>query len=1356
MPFMPPKLVVDEDTHGCTQERWTGWKKRWDAFAVMRKLTDEDAEYQLACLTCCLSEEVLQVVDSLPYEKEADKKDVNKVLKLLREHLVGGINEIFESFKFFSRQQQEQESLTAYISAVRSLAASCNFGTLKDRLIRDRVVCGIRDRALQRTLLQDSELTLKRCEEKCRASESAGAQSRSIAQSQDYTPLNWVGHKERSSMTAEARAFPTSRACRYCGGQHDKGRCPAFGKKCNNCGRANHFTTVCQQRRPRREEGAVRHVDYGEELQHLEQCEEEWLLALENGSSSSAEAVIRSREQLEYSTKIFAELELQGQTTRFQVDTGATCNVLPNAKVPTGAEVRATDKVLRLYDSSRLKPVGVYNTVVRNPRTNRHYEAEFVVVASQTAIPLLGARSSQAMGLISVQPESIQKIDVGRSMQATADPPAGKGRRPDARIPHTKEEFLAVYADLFDGGLGRLPGKVHLEVEQNVAPVKLPLRKVPLALREDLQQELLRLQQLGVIAREDGPTDWVSSLVVARKASGKLRVCVDPKPLNKALKRCHYPLPVLEDFLHKLPNAKVFSICDISSGFWHVVLDEESSRLTTFATPQGRFRWKRLPFGIAPAPEIFQARLDAAIAGLEGVSTIVDDMVIWGAGETIEQAEEHHDRNLAALMQRCRERNIKLNPDKFQFRVPEVAYVGHRLSGNGLASDPAKVAAIRRMPTPTDKPALQRLLGMTNYLAKFLPGLSDMCQPLRQLLQDKVEWQWGTEHSDAVERIKEAVCQAPVLRFFNPDDPVTVQCDASSTGLGAALLQKEQPVAYASRTLSTTEQGYSQIERELLAVVFALTKFDHYVYGRPIDVHSDHQPLQTIAVKPLFTAPKRLQRMLLRLQRYDMAITYKPGKQMHLADTLSRATVQVDGQQLMEDVAFAQSEFERSLEDVSAVEDVTLSQPQLIRLREATARDEVLTELSDVIRRGWPERKEQVQPAVRPYYHVREELTTDDGVIFRGQRCVVPTSLRSEVLRKIHMAHMGTESSLRRARECVFWPGMAAQVKDYIDKCDTCQSYGRRQQRETFVQAQLPSRPWSLLGADLFHFCGQDYLLTVDYYSNYWEIDRLGDTLSSTVVKKMKQQFARHGIPDRLRSDNGPQFASSAFKKFAQEWQFQHVTSSPRYPQSNGKVENAVKTAKNIMLRAREAGTDPWLAVLAFRNTPTQGLETSPAQRLMGRRTQTTLPTHTSLLRPFGGGTTMEQFREAKLKQSDRYDKRAKDLPRLQAGTTVRVQPLRYGMPWRKALVVEELPDRSYRVETTDGSELRRNRRHLRQTKESFELEVPYEMAEVGRNQAAAAPPPEPEIEPVGSNVVRTRSGREIHRPRRFDDYKLN
>ena len=247
----------------------------------------------------------------------------------------------------------------------------------------------------------------------------------------------------------------------------------------------------------------------------------------------------------------------------------------------------------------------------------------------------------------------------------------------------------------------------------------------------------------------------------------------------------------------------------------------------------------------------------------------------------------------------------------------------------------------------------------------------------------------------------------------------------------------------------------------------------------------------------------------------------------------------------------------------------------------------------------------------------------------------------------------------------------------------------------------MPDRPWQKVGVDLFSYMGKDYLVATDYKSNFWEIDYLSNTSSKSVITKLKAHFARMGIPDTVVSDNGPQFSSSDFAHFSKKWGFEYTPSSPHHSRSNGKVESSVKSAKKMIRKAKKCGEDQYLALLNIRNTPSQGMDSSPAQRLLGRRTKTIIPTARSLLESRSTVTKQEtdQLKMIQRRQAWYYDRSARDLPTLHEGDTVRMKPFSLGdKSWKKAKVVERLDDRSYEVEGTDGTVYRRNRVHLKKT----------------------------------------------------------
>jgi hypothetical protein len=257
------------------------------------------------------------------------------------------------------------------------------------------------------------------------------------------------------------------------------------------------------------------------------------------------------------------------------------------------------------------------------------------------------------------------------------------------------------------------------------------------------------------------------------------------------------------------------------------------------------------------------------------------------------QDETKHDDTLHQVLERARERNIRSSPSKLQLKIPEVKYLGHIVSHEGIHPSPDRVEAIVKMPKPEDHGGVQRLLGMIKYLAEFIPHESDITAPLRELLKKETQWTWTHEHDNALQEIKETLTADLVLTFYDVHKETVIQADASQTGLGACLLQGGRPVAYASRALTQTEQMYAQIEKEMLSIVFVCRKFHPFIYGKTVRVQTDHKPLEIISRKPLCKAPPRLQRMLLQVQRYDLTVEYIPGKNMLVVDALSRAHLNV-------------------------------------------------------------------------------------------------------------------------------------------------------------------------------------------------------------------------------------------------------------------------------------------------------------------------------------------------------------------------------------------------------------------------------------------------------------------------------
>ncbi len=557
---------------------------------------------------------------------------------------------------------------------------------------------------------------------------------------------------------------------------------------------------------------------------------------------------------------------------------------------------------------------------------------------------------------------------------------------------------------------------------------------------------------------------------------------------------------------------------------------------------------------------------------------------------------------------------------------------------------------------------------------------------MRQLLTKDTLFSWDKPQQDAFEKVKDIITQSPgpVLAYYDPDKKLTLQADASKFGLGATLLQDGRPIACASKTLTSAEINYAQIEKELFAILHGCKRFHQYVYGRTIDVETDHKPLVSIMTKPLFAAPARLQRMLLQLQRYNLNVRYIPGKNIPVADTLSRKFVADTYPELSEGM-------EAHVHTVMS--NLPISDRKLQEIRENTNADPQLVILKQTILSGWPRDRKSCPPEVLDYWNHRDQLSVIDEIIMKGEKIVIPKSLRPKMMDLVHSGHMG----VKRARDIIFWPLITSELTEKILTCPVCLERRNSNAKEPLLPRDAPDYPWQVVATDLFQWNNQNFFVIVDFYSRFFEVEKLSSTTSSAVVSKMKATFARLGIPERVISDNGPQYASHEFSEFAKEWDFIHETSSPNHQQANGLAEKYVQIIKRLFSKAKADHRDPYISLLEYRTTPLD-LGLSPSELLMGRKLRSILPTSRKHLKPQTPDPeyVREKFLRNRNTQKFHFDKHTRPLKQLNIGDAVRIQ--QHDRSWQPGIIKARHNDRSYIVNNHLGSELRRNRRHLIQT----------------------------------------------------------
>ena len=1138
-------------------------------------------------------------------------------------------NLVYERYVFNICVQKEGQNVDSYVTELRHKAQTCDYGELKDSLIRDRIVVGINSTQLKEKMLQDKDLSLESAISRCKSAEMTQRQMQVIQEKgsayggKETEPVNVIKHGRKGNRKSQINnAHPETFDCNKCGKNHQHKKCPAYSAVCHKCKKKGHYKQFCLK---------PVHV-----------------VSLESNKDSVFCGLVKTEKSVKVSAindkKWTHPLNIDGNIVVVKIDTGAGADLLSYGdflSLQRKPSLKPTKTRLSDYNDNAIDVKG--SCVLRVAMHDRQYPVRFIVVENGPS--LLGCDTSERLNLV----QRVYNVNVKECV-----------------LPETNTI------------LNCLPFQHTIQLKADAVPVIHASRRVAATLREPLKKELSRMEKLGVIHKVDHPTEWVNSMVITEKPNGDLRICLDPKDLNRNILREHYPLPKKEEIFAEMCGAKWFSKLDASQAFWQIKLCDKSKDYTTFNTPFGRWAYDRLPYGVCSAPEVFHKVMEQMMENINGVRVYMDDILVWG------HTEKEHDEHLEAVRDRIRKYGLMMNQEKCVVKKNAITFLGEELSVEGITPSQDRISAILKMNSPQNKEEVQRLLGLVNYVGKYVDNLSYRTKHMRTLLCKKTAWCWNHEHENEWQNLKKLLIDRPVLAYYDVNLKTKVSTDSCKDSLGACLLQLHdgvnwKPVAYAARSMTSAEKNYAMIEKELLGLVWGCGKFHEYIYGLDIVLETDHKPIVALSNKGLNDMSPRLQRLMMRLQKYNFTVEWIPGKDLVIPDTLSRASFNINC-------------IDTELSDIvdTHVDLVIKSFPatdkQLIRFANETLKDPILYAAKNCILHGW---KNGQCPA---YASFKDELCVINGIIFKGSRIVVPVSMRNEMLCRIHEGHLGQDKQKSMARSVLYWPNMNVHIEEMSNKCAVCQMYKPAQCKESYHTDDDITGPWNKVATDCFHFRGHDYLLLVDYYSNYPEIAKLASLSSSNVILHMKSIFARHGIPRVLVSDNATCYASRSFKMFADEFNFEHRTSSPGYPQSNGKAEKSVGIVKGVLNKALDSNDDIYLALLAYRTAP-MACGKSPSEMLMNRKLRNRLPQVDSESIEIN-----ERQIKRKQKQVELYNQHAKDLPVLKPNDVVRV---RKDDRWaNKAQVLVQISPRSYKVLTKEGKVIRRNRRQLLRTDE--------------------------------------------------------
>lgn len=799
---------------------------------------------------------------------------------------------------------------------------------------------------------------------------------------------------------------------------------------------------------------------------------------------------------------------------------------------------------------------------------------------------------------------------------------------------------------------------IKFEVDLTIRPRLCIYNNIPAAFEERVNNNWDDLEAKGIIEPVKGRPVWLSRVEIVPKRLGGFRIVIDMRAANKAIFRIHYPMPNQENLLNRLKGAKIFSKLDFSCAYFHIPIAKESRYLTAFMTKKGAMQYTRLPFGINCAPEIFQRIMDETFGDIEGLIVYLDDLLIFAKDR---QALREITKT---VRDRIKQARLTVNEEKCVFETEHVEFLGLVISEEGIKPAKEKIDAIVDFPRPGSYKDLRGFLGLVTFISSHLQNFSTESEPLRRLLMGKSSIlkgrkqlpYWRNEQETAFTRLKEMAKNEVLTKgFFDPSARTLLHTDASNVGLGAVLQQinrneESKVIACASKSLTKTERAYPQTQREALAAVWGTEKFRYHLAGRMFTIITDHDPLRFIfgegSTKSSKRAITRAEGWALRLSPYRFDVETVRSEQ-NIADALSRQfnESQIDSEFESED---ENKDYEQAVE-VNILSVVERTRAVSMReLVEETLKDQELQSIVESIQNG---RWEGEAKRYRPY---AKEITGKFGIVIRASRIIIPRSLQTKVMSIAHRSHPGMSTTKHLLRQDTWWLGMDRDIERYIENCLTCVQLAKQSRPEPLVMTTLPDGPWQSLGID-FYSVGEikeKLLVIADYYSRFLEVVIMNDTTSEATIGALGKVFEKLGWPTRIRSDNGPQFVSEVFKKWAETNGIQHDLTTPRFAQENGLVERYMKGITRTLSIAKIEQTNWKQNLLQYINDyntwPHSVTLVPPRELLCGRVMRNQLPSVRQTTKmivhgPFDDAVRAADF-EHKSKKKEKTDRQRRAL----------------------------------------------------------------------------------------------------------------
>ena len=825
-------------------------------------------------------------------------------------------------------------------------------------------------------------------------------------------------------------------------------------------------------------------------------------------------------------TRPQALARLFGWDHQFLADTGSHISVLPANWIPKDwiVKLRPMKSEVTNFDGSTVQQFIGWLPQVPITYNGNIAKLDFIITQSEQAI--LGVDAINLLGIKLQTPE-------WRNSQDSTIKCCGLDDRKEQQLKEARLELLP----------------------SAPAVISQPLRRIPIAVQPQVEQEIERMEECGIIQKVEA-SPFISPLVAVKKKDGKIRLCVDYRHINKFIIPHSFPVPTADELFSRVAKSSWFSRIDLKEAFYQIKLEDKSKPLTTFISSKGLFQFNVLPFGLASAPAIFNDLMQNLLAQCSNVIVYFDDVLVHAATKTV------HDRALAAIQSILRQSNFQINENKSVYSVRQLEFLGRSISSKGISPSDHALAAVRECAQPTTKGEVRSFLGLVSFYRSFVPNFASISAPLYELLKFESKFHFGTEQEQAFHALISAVCDSLPVGCYDPSPEIrtVLTTDASGKGLGAVLSQvqdgKETPIYFISRKLQGAETGYSSSELETLAIVWAVERLHMYLYGRPFEIHTDHKALKHVLMGSMRNsiAPARIVRWAIRLMPYNFTTKYVRGCENSVADCLSRLP---DGKTV------PPTELDVSIASLQGEALQSLTEKEL---QECTAKE--LNQVLECIQKGWPRSANLCKGIIKDYFAIRHELCVVENLIFRGERIVVPPSLRHRLLGFAHEGHFGMSKTKTRLRSNYWWPSLNSDVEERVRSCHC----SVKPIRYAPVQCPpWPQNPWSHVAIDIagpkFGKNNKSFYIVVliDWHSKWVCADVVRSVKTDDIIQFMMSAFTFFGLPTELTSDNGTQFVSSEFQQFLAVHRIKHIRSSIYNPEANGMVERVNRNLKKLI-----------------------------------------------------------------------------------------------------------------------------------------------------------------------------------------------